>query len=313
MGAAEEVEFVVRNSFSVRNRYFLEYGTMFRCIAVGLALVLLTVLPAPGQEKKPAREKQSMEVDLGGGIKMKLVRIEPGKFMMGSPKTEQGRSFYEGQHEVEITKPFYMGVYTVTQAEYEKLMGKNPSPFSPNGEDKDKVAGMDTARFPVERVSWQDAMEFCRNLSKKEGKTFDLPTEAEWEYACRAGSKSVFHYGTTLSSKQANFNGQLRYPGSAEGPHLKRTTAVGSYEANAFGLYDMHGNVWQWCKDCYKQDYYGESPGRDPQGAVSGENRVLRGGYWNSSASQCRSANRGAGQHESRFGNFGFRVVMRIP
>jgi formylglycine-generating enzyme required for sulfatase activity len=279
-----------------------------------LALVLLTASPSPGQDKKPA-EKQYMEADLGGGIKMKLVRIESGKFMMGSPKSEKGRDEGEGpQHEVEITKPFYMGVYTVTQAEYEKLMGKNPSYFCRDGAGNEKVAGMDTSRFPVEAVSWEDAMEFCRKLSKKEGKTFDLPTEAEWEYACRAGTTEAFHYGKSLSSKQANFNGNGPYGGADKGPHLKRTTGVGSYEANAFGLYDMHGNVQQWCKDFYKQDYYGESPPRDPQGPAKGAlGPVMRGGPWGVIASGCRSARRNGHPPNFRGAYDGFRVVMRLP
>jgi formylglycine-generating enzyme required for sulfatase activity len=162
-------------------------------------------------------------------------------------------------------------------------------------------------------VNWQDAADFCTKLSKKAGKTFDLPTEAEWEYACRAGSKEACHYGKSLSSKQANFNGHHPYGGADKGPLLLKTVPVGSYEPNAFGLYDMHGNVWEWCKDWYKKDYYQESPAKDPPGAAKGDFRVMRGGSLSNFGEECRSAFR---YHEfPRFRGFlgGFRVVMRLP
>jgi formylglycine-generating enzyme required for sulfatase activity len=252
-----------------------------------------------GQEEKPRGKVTNL--DLGGGHKMKLVRIEPGQFMMGSPKNEADRFDDEGpMHEVEITKPFFIGVYAVTQEEYEKVAGKNPSDFK-------------GARLPVENVPWDDAIEFCRKLSQNEGKTIDLPTEAEWEYACRGGSAGPFHYGSALSSKQANFVGSSPYGGAAKGPWLEKTVPVGSYEPNALGLYDMHGNVWQWCKDWYKADFYEESPRRDPQGPAKGERRVLRGGSWGSVAASCRSASRTHDGAGDRFDAGGFRVVMRLP
>jgi formylglycine-generating enzyme required for sulfatase activity len=255
---------------------------------------------------------------------MKLVRIEAGKFMMGAlTKSEQDqiRNFkgeklidQEKPHEVVITKPFYMGVYPVTQAEYEKVMGENPSYFSRNGAGRMEVAGLDTTRSPVEYVSWRDAMAFCRKLSKKVGKKFDLPTEAEWEYACRAGSKGAFHYGDSLSSKQANFDGHNPHGGAGLGPWLKRPTPVGSYKPNAFGLYDMHGNVRQCCKDWYKRDYHAESPRRDPQGPATGTARVARGGSWFDAAWYCRSAFRHATPPDDRTNYMlGFRVVVRLP
>ena len=191
----------------------------------------------------------------------------------------------EEQHEVSITKPFYLGVYVVTQAEYEKVMGNNPSWFSAKGDGKDKVKDMDTGQFPVEKVSWDDAVAFCKKLSelpeeKKAGRVYRLPTEAEWEYACRAGTKTAFHYGDSLSSKQANFNGNFPYGGADKGPYLGRTAKVGSYAANAFGLYDMHGNVWEWCQDWYDENYYKNSPKEDPPGPAQGLHRVVRGGGW---------------------------------
>lgn len=261
----------------------------------------LALVPVAGQDKKKAKTLKHMEVDVGGGVKMKLVYIEPGKFLMGSPKEELKRhADRELQHEVEITKGYWMGVFEVTQEEYEKVVGHNPSLFK-------------GARLPVETVNWEDAIGFCKKLSKKAGKTFDLPTEAEWEYACRAGSKEAFHYGKSLSSKQANFNGNYPYGGAEKGPFLFKTAPVGSYAPNAFGLYDMHGDVWEWCKDWYQKDYYKDSPLRDPQGAAKGEFRVMRGGCFSNYAEECRSAFR---YHEfPRFRGFlmGFRVVMRLP
>jgi formylglycine-generating enzyme required for sulfatase activity len=265
-----------------------------------------------------------MEVDLGGGVKMKLVRIEAGKFTMGASTKAERNAIRNAQgekeidqetpHEVEITKPFYMGVYAVTQAEYERVMGKNPSYFSATGAGKAEVAGLDTSRFPVEYVSWADAMEFCNKLSKSEKKTFDLPTEAEWEYACRAGTRTAFHYGDGLSSKQANFDGTGPYGGAAKGPWLKRPVPVGSYKPNAFGLYDMHGNVRQCCKDWHRMNDYDKGPVRDPQGPATGTARVARGGSWFDAAWFCRSAYRFATPPDARLNYLqGFRVVVRGP
>ena len=211
-----------------------------------------------------------------------------------------------------ITRGFYMGACEVTQEEYEKVTGRNPSWFSPDGGGKDSVNGLDnTRRLPVEQVSWNDAMAFCKELSRKEGKDYDLPTEAEWEYACRAGTDTVFHYGNALSSDKANFNGAFRRSG--QGPVLQTTTKWVPIDANAFGLYDMHGNVWEWCKDWYDQDYYQNSPVRDPQGPSDGELRVLRGGSFDHDARYCRSACRGCLRPATAARQRGFRVVLRIP
>ena len=162
-------------------------------------------------------------------IGMKLTLIPAGQFMMGSPDTEQGHFINEKLHRVQISKPFYMGTYTVTQREYEKVMQRNPSYFSVNGKGKDDVAGMDTSRFPVEQVSWYDAKEFCNTLSEREGKTYRLPTEAEWEYACRAGTTTPFNFGSELNGTQANCYGSEPYGTTSSGPYLARTTKVGSY------------------------------------------------------------------------------------
>src|SRR5262249_5007346 len=152
------------------------------------------------------------------------------------------------------------------------------------------VAGKDTRNFPVENVSWHDAVAFCRKLSEREeeqkaGRVYHLPTEAEWEYACRGGARSPFHYGNALSSTQANFHGDYAYGNAAKGPSLERTTSVGSYDANAFGLYDMRGNVWEWCADWYGP--YPAKPVQDPTGPATGAHRVVRGGSWDQYGSNC--------------------------
>jgi formylglycine-generating enzyme required for sulfatase activity/serine/threonine protein kinase len=260
------------------------------------------VKPAPPVAAPGARE-------ITNSVGMKLVLIPAGKFRMGSPNTETDRASDEGpEHEVEITRPFYMGIYEVTQKQYQAVMGRNPSWFSPTGEGKKKVANLSTDEFPVEMVSWYEAVAFCNKLSalpeeERFGRWYRLPTEAEWEYACRAGAalKTPFHFGRSLSSYQANID------------YLQRTTTVGSYAPNAFGLFDMHGNVWEWCADWYDADYYGKSPKHDPQGPQKGQRRVLRGGSWFvSGGPYSRSARRHGTEPGFRNDNLGFRVVLGV-
>ena len=238
---------------------------------------------------------------------MKLVLIPAGTFLMGSPASEADRSDREGpQHEVAITRPFCLGVHLVTQQQYKKVMGKNPSHFT--------SARGGGPSHPVEQVSWQDVIEFCRKLSEKPeearlGRVYRLPTEAEWEYACRGGSTSSmpFHFGDSLSSAQANCYGSYPYGGASKGQYLQRTTAVGSYNPNAFGLFDMHGNVWEWCGDWFA-DYPRQSL-KDPPGPPSGTHRVLHGGSWCHYGPVCRSAYRLSNDPGVRNNHFGFRVV----
>jgi uncharacterized protein (TIGR02996 family) len=260
---------------------------------------------------------------LTNSIGMQFVLVPPGKFLMGSPEMEAVRESDEGpQHEVEITQPFYLGSYQVTQEEYQKVMGSNPSRFSAGGGGKRKVKKRDTRRFPVDSVTWEEAMAFCRLLTEKErgsGRLYRLPTEAEWEYSCRGGqvfqasapfcSAELF---SSLSSKQANFNGNLPYGGAPKGPYLERTTTVGSYQPNVLGVHDMHGNVWEWCSDWYDANYYERSRKQDPQGPEScPENRrVLRGGSWCGEGSGCRAANRYRGVPSGRYQVNGFRAVL---
>jgi formylglycine-generating enzyme required for sulfatase activity len=189
---------------------------------------------------------------------------------------------------VEISRAFYLGVYPVTQGQWQRVMGTNPSHFCPGGGGKDQVRGLDTSNFPVEQVSWEEAVAFCRKLSevpeeRRAQRVYRLPSEAEWEYACRGGavSSTPFHFGASLSSTQANFDGDFPYGGASAGPYLARTTEVGAYRvSNGFGLYDLHGNVWEWCADWFDEDYYARSPRRDPPGASRDSGRVIRGGSW---------------------------------
>ena len=276
---------------------------------------------------RPRREDRLMELlaagvepcvaTLANSIGMEFAFIPAGTFLMGSPEDEADRSEAEGPvHAVTITKGVYLGVYAVTQGEYEAVMGTNPSFFSANGDGKDNVKGLETSRFPVERVSYKGAMKFCKKLSARMGerekkRLYRLPTEAEWEYACRGGAgSSPFPFGNSLSSDQANCDGNYPYGGAAEGPYLERTCAVGSYRPNGFGLYDMHGNVWEWCHDWYDEAYYSEPDTKDPQSSQSGTFRVLRGGSWCRGPEVCRAACRGWHDPADRDSIYGFRVCF---
>jgi formylglycine-generating enzyme required for sulfatase activity len=211
---------------------------------------------------------------------------------------------------VEITQPFALGVFPVTQDEYRRIMGTDPSCFAEPGTPDTKTRG----RLPVERVSWDDACEFCQRLSalpaeKAAGRLYRLPTEAEWEYACRAGTTSALAFGPSLTPADANFDGRSSHGGKDAAGFVGSTTPVGSFRPNAWGLYDMHGNLWEWCADWFSPDYYRQSPPRDPLGAAAGFARVLRGGSWRSRASQCRSAARWSATPTQRHDAIGFRVV----
>ncbi|PNW52804.1 UNVERIFIED_CONTAM: hypothetical protein BEN50_10025 [Euhalothece sp. KZN 001] len=225
-----------------------------------------------------------------------MVYIPGGSFLMGAPETEERSIDWERpQHRVEIA-PFYMGRYPVTQAQYQAVMGENPSRFK--GENN-----------PVERVSWHKAKEFCQKLSEQTGKTYRLPSEAQWEYACRAGTTTPFYFGETISTDQANYNGNSTYGNGKRGVYRGQTTPVGSFPPNAFGLYDMHGNVWEWCEDIWHKNYEGAPD--DGSAWVAGGNhnkRVLRGGSWAVNPWGCRCADRYRVNPDH--GNFnGFRVV----
>ncbi len=260
---------------------------------------------------------KQITIELGNGVKMEFVRIPKGTFKMGSPAGEKGRQEEEFQHEVEISKDFYLGKFPVTQEQYEVIMGKNPSGNSAAGGDKDEVKGMDTRNFPVEQVTWDDAKAFCDKLTQHDpqGRKCALPTEAEWEYACRGGKTTVFCWGDECNGTQANCDGRNPYGTQANGPFLGRPTIVGSYERDhlhPWGLCDMHGNVWQWCADWYGKDYYKESRRVDPLGPSTGEGHVVRGGSYYDRPVNCRCARRSWGFAAHRVANCGFRVVLRL-
>ena len=191
-------------------------------------------------------------------------------------------------HDEMLTKPFYMGKYDITQEQYQQLVGSNPSNFK--GKDS-----------PVEHVSWDDAQAFCKKLSELTHEAVRLPTEAEREYSCRAGTVTTFYAGDA----ESNLVRVAWYKANSK----NTTHPVGRKESNAFGLYDMHGNVWQWCQDWYAEDYYGKSPAKDPEGPGRGDARLLRGGSWYNGPMNCRSAYRGRIDPGRRYGRLGFRVV----
>jgi formylglycine-generating enzyme required for sulfatase activity/tRNA A-37 threonylcarbamoyl transferase component Bud32 len=253
---------------------------------------------------------QRLSLDCGRGVKLELASIPAGKFQMGSPSSEPGRFSSEGpQREVTISRSFYMGIHEVTQEQYEAVMGANPSSFQKGKVLKkggwfssDEVMGP-SDRHPVERVSWPDADDFCKKLSAKTGRRVCLPTEAEWEYACRAGTESRFSFGDSDSS----LSDYAWYTGNSG----SSTHPVGQKKPNAFGLYDMHGNVWEWCSDWYQDSYSGLSL-QDPKGPNNGAYRVLRGGCWFNSPQICRSAYRYGNSPASTGDGNGFRVVVSL-
>jgi formylglycine-generating enzyme required for sulfatase activity len=267
-------------------------------VSVALALPLLCLCCGGGSvgtyflatyygksEPMPAAQPAPRGSEFENSIGTKLVRIDPGRFTMGSPATEAQRNPEEQQHEVEITQPFYLGQHEVTQAQYRTVMGSNPS----------KAKG---DRLPVEQVSWHDAKAFCARLSKTESRTYTLPTEAEWEYACRAGTRTPYSFGNTVSDTQAVFK--------------KGTRVVGSFAPNRWGLYDMHGNVNEWCEDYWGENYYASSPKKDPKGPATGKERVVRGGAWGLNPEYLRAAYRGGYEPDYKNDRIGFRVVLRI-
>jgi formylglycine-generating enzyme required for sulfatase activity/serine/threonine protein kinase len=262
-------------------------------------------------------------------IGMKLRLIPAAEFLMGSPDDgfdAVGIEVEKPRHHVQITRPFFLGVYEVTQAEYKAVMGNNPSRFSAIGEAKERVAGQSTDKFPVETVSWLDAIQFCNKLSDKEHKTrfyeieggnvrvpdwhrqgYRLPTEAEWEYACRTNARmpTRFSFGDNDSDLQS----YAWFGGNSE----DRSHPVGQKRPNDFGLYDMHGNVWEWCWDWLDRSYYEHSPSTDPRGPSKGVFKVFRGGAMGEPPYNCRSARRYEGAPDGLGGNLGFRVALGAP
>jgi uncharacterized protein (TIGR02996 family) len=252
---------------------------------------------------------------LTNALGMSFALVPAGTFLMGSPEDEEGRIEDESpRHDVQISRPFYLGVHPVTQDSYQRLTGANPSHFAASGDGAEAVRGLDTRAFPVDSVSFNDAQKFCRRLSalpeeQCAGHKYRLPSEAEWEYACRAGTTTPFSVGKGLSSQQGNCDGGHPYK-ARRGPYLNRTAPVGSYPPNGFGLFDMHGNVWEWCADRFAEDYYTHSPHRDPRGPRGGNLRVLRGGSWTDYATDLRCAYRYNGSPRHADNRLGLRVLL---
>jgi formylglycine-generating enzyme required for sulfatase activity len=243
--------------------------------------------------------------EITNSIGMKLVLIPKGTFMMGAPFDEEGASNDEAQHKVSISNEYYLGAYEVTQSQYEKVMGANPSVFN------DRAIEGDSSVHPVENVTWVNAVVFCKKLSKlpeekADGRVYRLPTEAEREYACRAGSKSAYSFGE--SSKSLGDYAWFNINSNSQ------THPVGEKKANARGLYDMHGNLAEWCSDWYGE--YPKGAVSDPTGPTMGTDRVNRGGCWLYLAANCRSASRNWAKSSYQDGLLGFRVALsssKIP
>ena len=281
---------------------------MKRILGLAIVLGLVGALAVMAQEVKPGKEEV---IDLGEGVKLDMVLIPSGKFMMGLTKKEledikvefqeelkkDGKeqlldavdlimSIQGKQHEVTLTKPFYMGKHEVTQEQWEALMGKNPSTTK-------------GAKLPVTNVSWEDCQEFIKKLNAKTDGGYRLPTEAEWDYACRAGTTTAYSFGDKITPKDANYLDSK----------IGKPVAVGSYKPNAFGLFDMHGNVWEWC-----EDWHGEYPFAvtDPKGPATGNRRVIRGGSSGYYGSFARSSDRYYSLPTNRGSLGGFRLA-RTP
>ncbi|WP_427157748.1 SUMF1/EgtB/PvdO family nonheme iron enzyme [Aliinostoc sp. HNIBRCY26] len=256
------------------------------------------VVTVNAQGKITNRQKRTAKYfaeDLGNGISLEMVQIPGGTFMMGSPDGE-GYDNEKPQHQVTVPG-FFMGKYPVTQEQYQAIMGTNPAQFK--GEKR-----------PVESVSWDDAVEFCQKLSQKTGKTYRLTSEAEWEYACRAGTTTPFYFGETITPDLVNYDGNYSYGDAPKGKYRQQTTNVGIFPPNAFGLYDMCGNIWEWCQDIYNNSYQG-APTDGSAWLTGSDNslRVLRGGSWYLNPVYCRSANRNYVYRVNRYNFIGFRVV----
>ena len=283
---------------------------MKRILGIAIVLGLVGALTVMAQEAKPGKVEV---IDLGKDVKLEMILIPAGKFTMGFTKKELADLKVESQEalknelnkelgkeeldfvdsvmskqgrqpEVTLTKPFYMGKYEVTQEQWFEIMGENPS--------REKGA-----KLPVLDVSWEDCQEFIKKLNAKTDGGYRLPTESEWEYACRAGTTTKYSFGDKITPKDANYYDSK----------LGKPVAVGSYKPNAFGLYDMHGNVWEWC-----EDWYGDYPAgavTDPKGPAKGEYRVLRGGSFGNNVSQARSSVRNLNSPTFRFFSNGFRLA----
>jgi formylglycine-generating enzyme required for sulfatase activity len=239
--------------------------------------------------------QRAITLDLGKGVTLKLLSIIKGKFEMGSPKSEKGHQDNEGSaHTVIISRPYYLGMYPVTQAQFAAVLGRNPSSFK----------GEKTGDNPVETVTFDEAEEFCAKLAALTGRPVRLPTEAEWEFACRATSSDRFCFGDS-EKELADYAWFAANSGGATHP-------CGQKAHNPWGLYDIYGNVWQWCSDYYAE-VYPDGEATDPEGPATGRYRVVRGGSWSTAADLCRSASRGINDPKNKHNQLGFRVALDDP
>jgi len=296
--------------------------------------------------KPDVTEESGPPGEIVNSVGMKLKLIPAGEFMMGSPKPDDGFDRDEKpQHKVRITQPFYLGVYEVTKGQFQQFVeasgykteaekdgeggfgwneSKGEFEFDPNPKYTWRNTGFaQTDAHPVVNVSWNDAVAFCKWLSAKEGKAYRLPTEAEWEYTCRAGTRTQYQHGDDpegLVSVGNVLDGTAKasltpFPPAILNQCLNAkdgyvfTAPVGKFRANAFGLFDMHGNAWEWCQDWYAEDYYAVSPTDDPAGPETGYWRVVRGGGWWYPAGKCRSASRGICKPQKQLIKLSFRVA----
>lgn len=275
-------------------------------MAALLALCLSTPLCA---QKKPEREGElPPKVENSIGLELRL--IPAGKFLMGSPDNEPGRQQREAQRAVVITSNFYIGAYEVTQAQYTVVMGKNPSRFGREKREKDPSKGKRFDSHPVDSVTWHGAVAFCEKLAELEsekgaGRRYRLPTEAEWEYACRAGNKGLWSFGNDRTKLAEHAWFRNRDSDLAAKP-------VGERAPNSWHLFDTHGNVWEWCQDWYAEEYAETSPENDPRGPEKGLSKVIRGGSYLSVPAHTRCATRFHDPPQIGDEDVGFRVVMTL-
>ena len=281
----------------------------------------VVTVDAQGRETKPCHKQAPYFVEiLGDAVELEMVSIPGGKFTMGAPQEELECREDERPRHLVTVKPFFMGKYPITQAQWRAIASRpkikhdlDPDPSCFKGDNR-----------PIEQVSWYNAEEFCDRLSQSTRRFYRLPSEAEWEYACRAQTTTPFHFGATITTELANYCGQDQntkacfykgtYRNEPKGVYRQETSEVDIFLANTFGLHDMHGNVWEWCADYYHNNYQ-EAPSDGSMWLINGneEGRILRGGSWNSPPNICRSASRFLGNPSSRNKNIGFRVVCSFP
>lgn len=283
---------------------------------------VVTVNDKGNEINRQKRQAEYIKEELGNKIILEMVSIPGGTFMMGSPDGELEEQKYEKPRHRVTVEPFLMGKYPITQEQW-KAIAALPKI---NLDLKPDPSNFKGAKRPVEQVSWDEAIEFCARLSKKAGKDYRLPSEAQWEYACRAGTTTPFYFGETITTDLANYQGTdwkyegKTYPGNygnaPKGIYRKHTTDVGEFPPNAFGLYDMHGNVWEWCADPWHENYE-NAPSDDRVWELDSDRdnayRLLRGGSWNLNPRYCRAAICSWFTRDYRYINFGFRVLLSVP